>query len=80
MQKHHYRSERWLVTQGKAKITLNNKIIYKKKNETIEIPKGTIHRIENDSRKVLKIMEAQLGSILKETDIIRFKDIYGRVK
>ncbi len=80
LQKHHYRSERWLVTQGKAKITLNNKIIYKKKNETIEIPKGTIHRIENDSRKVLKIMEAQLGSILKETDIIRFKDIYGRVK
>jgi len=80
LQKHHYRSERWLVTQGKAKITLNNKIIYKKKNETIEIPKGAIHRIENDSREVVKIMEAQLGSVLKETDIVRYQDIYGRVK
>ena len=59
MQKHHYRSERWLVTQGKAKITLNNKIIYKKKNETIEIPKGTIHRIEM-ILLVLKIMEVSL--------------------
>ena len=80
LQKHYHRSERWLITKGKAKITLDNKIFFKKINETISIPKGSIHRIENNSKKSIKIMEAQIGSILKETDIVRFKDIYGRVK
>ncbi len=80
LQKHYHRSERWIVTKGTAKITLGKKIIYKKNNETIEIPKGTIHRIENNTKKSLKIMEAQIGKILKESDIVRYKDIYGRVK
>ncbi len=79
LQKHHHRSEHWLVTRGTAKITLNNKKFYKKINETIYIPKGAIHRIENLNKKSVKIMEAQTGTVLKETDIIRFKDIYGRV-
>ena len=80
LQKHHYRSEHWLVTQGIAKITLNKKIIYKKSNETIFIPLGSIHRVQNNFKTPLKIIEAQVGSILKETDIVRFQDIYGRVK
>ena len=80
LQKHYHRSERWLVTEGKAKITLNKKVFLKKINETISIPKGSIHRIENNSKKPIRIMEAQIGSILKETDIVRFQDIYGRVK
>lgn len=80
LQKHYHRSERWLITQGKAKITLDKKIFFKKINETISIPKGSIHRIENNSKKPIRIMEAQIGSILKETDIVRFQDIYGRVK
>ena len=46
--------------------------------ETIFIPKGAIHRIQNSGNKVVKIMEVQLGSVLKETDIVRYKDIYGR--
>ena len=78
MQKHFYRSEHWVVTQGKPQITLNKKFFSKKPNETIFIPKGAIHRIQNSSRKIVKIMEVQLGSVLKETDIVRFKDIYGR--
>ena len=41
---------------------------------------GTIHRIENTKKKPVKIIEAQLGSILKETDIVRYQDIYGRIK
>ena len=80
LQKHYHRSERWLITKGKARITLDKKIFYKKMNETISIPKGATHRIENKTKKPIKIMEAQVGNVLKETDIVRFQDIYGRVK
>ncbi len=80
LQKHYHRSEHWVITQGRPKITLNKKFFSKKINETIFIPKGAIHRIQNSSNKIVKIMEAQLGSILKETDIVRYEDIYGRVK
>ena len=78
LQKHFHRSEHWLVTKGVPKITLNKKFFSKKPNETIFIPKGAIHRIQNPNKKPIKIMEAQLGSILKETDIVRYEDIYGR--
>ena len=80
LQKHHHRAEHWLVTKGNTRITLNKKIINKKPNEHIFIPLGAIHRIQNPGKKPVKIMEAQVGSILKETDIVRYQDIYGRVK
>jgi mannose-1-phosphate guanylyltransferase/mannose-6-phosphate isomerase len=79
LQKHHHRAEHWLVTQGNPKITLNKENFIKKPNEHIFIPLGAIHRIQNPGKKTVKIMEAQLGSILKESDIIRYHDIYGRV-
>ena len=79
LQKHFHRSEHWVITEGNPKITLNKKIFFKKPYETIFIPKGSIHRIENQNKKPVRIIEAQLGKILKETDIVRFKDIYGRV-
>jgi mannose-6-phosphate isomerase-like protein (cupin superfamily) len=68
------------VTQGNPRITLDKKKFVLKTNETIFIPVKTIHRIENPFKKPVKIIEAQLGSILKETDIVRYQDIYGRVK
>ncbi len=80
LQKHFHRSEHWVVTQGTPKITLNKKKFFLKTNETIFIPVKSIHRIENPYNKPVKIIEAQLGSILKETDIFRYQDIYGRVK
>ena len=80
LQKHYHRSEHWLITQGIAKVTLDKKLFVKKKNDTIFIPLGSIHRIQNTHQTPLKIIEAQVGSILKETDIVRFQDIYGRVK
>ena len=51
-----------------------------KPDETIFIPLGSIHRIENPYKKPVRIIEAQVGSILKESDIVRYEDIYGRVK
>jgi len=80
LQKHHHRSEHWLVTQGTPKITLNKDSFSKKQNDHIFIPLETIHRIENPGNKLVKIIEAQIGSILKESDIIRHHDIYGRIK
>jgi len=80
LQKHHYRSEHWLLTEGKAIITVNKKIFTKKINECVVIPKGAIHRIQNPYNKLVKIIEVQLGSVLKESDIVRYKDIYGRAR
>ena len=78
LQKHFHRAEHWLVTQGNPKITLNKKKFTLKTGENIYIPLGSIHRIENPGRKSVKIIEAQIGSILKETDIVRYQDVYGR--
>ena len=80
LQKHHHRSEHWLVTQGTPKITLNKDSFFKKQNDHIFIPLEAIHRIENPGNKPVKIIEAQVGSILKESDIVRFQDVYGRIK
>ncbi len=80
LQKHHHRSEHWMITQGNPKITINNKKFYKRPNDSVFIPKGAIHRIENNFKKRVKIIEIQTGSILKESDIVRYQDIYGRSK
>ena len=80
LQKHHYRSEHWLVTQGKPLITINKNKFIKKPTESVIIPKAAIHRIENRYKKPVKIIEIQTGTILKESDIVRYQDIYGRVK
>lgn len=79
LQKHYHRSERWTIISGKPKITINGNKFFKNPNESAFIPKGAVHRIENPFNKVVQIVEVQTGSILKETDIVRYKDIYGRV-
>ena len=78
LQKHHYRSERWTIISGKPKITINKSKLFKNPNDTTFIPKGTVHRIENLFNTSVKIIEVQTGPILKETDIVRYRDIYGR--
>jgi len=79
LQKHHHRSEHWMITQGKPKITINKKKFYKTPDQSVFIATGAIHRIENDFKKPIKIIEVQTGPILKETDIVRYQDIYRRV-
>ena len=80
LQKHYHRSEHWTVINGRPKITIGKKFFFKKTNDSVFVPKGTIHRIENIYNEPVKIVEAQLGKILKETDIIRYQDMYGRIK
>ena len=80
LQKHKHREEHWLIFEGKPEITLQKRTIKPGINDLIFIPKGSIHRIKNTFKKPVKIIEAQIGKILKETDIIRLEDIYGRIK
>ena len=80
LQKHYHRLEHWMITQGKPKITINKKKFFKKENEIVLVPQGVIHRIENYFKKPVKIIEVQTGQILKESDIVRYQDVYGRIK
>ncbi len=79
LQKHKYRSEHWTITNGKPKVTIDKKILFPKINQTVFIPLGSKHRVENNFSEPVKIIEAQVGHILKETDIIRYIDQYNRV-
>lgn len=80
LQKHHHRAEHWTITNGKPKITIGKSSFFRNIDESVFVPKGSVHRIENIYKKPVKIIEAQLGNTLKENDIVRYKDIYGRVK
>ena len=80
LQKHRFRSEHWTITEGEPKVTIDKKKLYPKINETVFIPLGSVHRVENKYKKPVKIIEAQVGKILKESDIIRYLDQYNRIK
>jgi mannose-1-phosphate guanylyltransferase / mannose-6-phosphate isomerase len=77
-QMHHHRAEHWIVVQGTARITCNDKTFLLSENESTYIPIGARHRIENPGKVALHIVEVQSGSYLGEDDIVRFEDNYGR--
>ncbi|HEX3848016.1 MAG TPA: mannose-1-phosphate guanylyltransferase/mannose-6-phosphate isomerase [Steroidobacteraceae bacterium] len=78
LQMHHHRAEHWIVVQGTARITCNDKTFLLSENESTYIPIGATHRIENPGKVSLHIVEVQSGSYLGEDDIVRFEDSYGR--
>jgi mannose-1-phosphate guanylyltransferase/mannose-6-phosphate isomerase len=78
LQKHHRRSEHWVVIEGIAEVTCGEKIFDLKKNESTYIPLGEIHRLRNNTENSLEIIEVQLGDYLEEDDIVRYEDTYGR--
>ena len=78
MQMHHHRAEHWIVVQGTARITCNDKVFLLSENESTYIPIGATHRIENPGKVPLHIVEVQSGAYLGEDDIVRFEDNYGR--
>ena len=78
LQSHKHRAEHWLVVSGKAEVECNNKKILLKARESTVIPKGAKHRLANPGKKLLILIEIQLGDILDENDIKRYTDLYGR--
>jgi mannose-1-phosphate guanylyltransferase/mannose-6-phosphate isomerase len=74
LQRHRSRAEHWVVVSGTAKVTNAGKVSFVRNNESIYIPKGRKHRLENPLRKPLKIVEVQTGAYLEEDDIERFED------
>jgi len=78
LQKHRHRAEHWVVVSGIARITCGNKTFKLEKNQSTYIPKGEIHRLENQENIALEIIEIQTGSYLGEDDIIRLEDDYER--
>ena len=79
LQKHGHRAEHWVVVKGVAKVTCGDKIFLLKENQSTYIPKGTIHRLENQEEIPLEIIEIQTGDYLGEDDIIRLEDDYQRI-
>ncbi|MCU7867960.1 MAG: mannose-1-phosphate guanylyltransferase/mannose-6-phosphate isomerase [Candidatus Thiodiazotropha sp. (ex Lucinoma borealis)] len=78
LQQHHHRAEHWVVVKGTAKITKGDKEMMLTEDQSVYIPLGTRHRLENPGLIPLEIVEVQTGSYLGEDDIVRFSDEYGR--
>lgn len=78
LQKHEHRSEHWVVVKGTARVTKGDGVFDLHENESVYIPLGTKHALENAGNTPLEIIEVQTGNYLGEDDIIRFEDLYGR--
>ena len=78
LQKHLHRSEHWVVVSGTATCTVGDKVFYVRPNESTYIPSGTIHRLQNEGKLPLVIVEVQVGEYTGEYDIIRVQDDYKR--
>ena len=77
-QSHKFRAETWTIISGEATITLDKKVFVISAGESVHIPLGSIHRLENKGTVTLELIEVQTGSYFGEDDITRYDDIYGR--
>ena len=80
LQSHKFRSEHWVIVKGNAKVTVDNDINVFEEGESVYVPLGSKHRLENVGKTELLIIEIQTGSYLGEDDIERFEDIYSRLE
>ncbi|EAR50277.1 mannose-6-phosphate isomerase [Oceanicola granulosus HTCC2516] len=78
LQSHHHRSEHWIVVEGTAKVTVGEEVKLVTENESVYIPLGATHRMENPGKVPMVLIEVQTGSYLGEDDIIRYEDVYAR--
>lgn len=78
IQMHYHRAEHWIVVSGTANVTIDGKTSMVTENQSIYIPIGSIHALENAGKIPLELIEVQSGSYLGEDDIVRFEDRYGR--
>ena len=78
LQSHHHRSEHWIVVEGTAKVTVDDTVQLVSENQSVYVPLGAVHRMENPGKLPMVLIEVQTGSYLGEDDIIRYEDIYSR--
>ena len=79
LQMHYHRSEHWVVVRGTAKVTIGGKEELIHENQSIYVPKSTVHRLQNPGKVPLELIEVQVGEYVGEDDIVRLEDVYGRV-
>lgn len=79
VQMHHHRAEHWVVVSGTAKVRIGEQEQLVSENQSVYIPLGVVHSLENPGKMPLHLIEVQSGSYLGEDDIVRFEDKYGRV-
>jgi mannose-1-phosphate guanylyltransferase/mannose-6-phosphate isomerase len=78
LQSHKFRSEHWIVVVGTAKVTIDETVKLVHENESVYIPLGAVHRMENPGDTPMELIEVQTGSYLGEDDIVRYEDVYAR--
>lgn len=78
LQSHHHRAEHWIVVEGTAEITIDDKVQLISENQSVFIPLGAKHRMKNPGKVPMVLIEVQTGSYLGEDDIIRYEDVYAR--
>lgn len=78
LQSHKHRSEHWVIVKGLAKVTIDKNIKFIDEGESVFVPVGSIHRLENEGKETIIIIEVQIGTFLSEDDIIRYEDVYLR--
>ena len=78
LQLHHHRAEHWVVVRGTARVTIGDKVQMLHENESVYVPSGAQHRLENPGKIDLELIEVQTGSYLGEDDIVRIADDYHR--
>jgi mannose-1-phosphate guanylyltransferase/mannose-1-phosphate guanylyltransferase/mannose-6-phosphate isomerase len=79
LQMHYHRAEHWIVVNGTALVTRNDETVLLRENESIFVPLGCTHRLENPGKVPLNLIEVQSGPYLGEDDIVRIEDVYQRV-
>ncbi len=78
LQSHKHRSEHWVVVEGTAKVTIDDEVKLVSEGQSVYVPLGTKHRMENPGKFPMLLIEVQIGTYLREDDIIRYEDIYAR--
>lgn len=78
LQSHKHRSEHWTVVNGTATVTIDDAVLTLTRGQSVDIPLGAKHRLENLGKAQVDIIEVQFGDYLGEDDIIRYDDIYNR--
>lgn len=78
LQSHHHRSEHWIVVEGTAKVTVDKVVKLVPENQSVYVPLGAVHRMENPGKVPMVLIEVQTGTYLGEDDIIRYDDVYAR--